>query len=188
MIEIITILAALVVLLGAAKKRPRRRSTGFTAISVTVTLALSTLATDTVIKVNVFTTDFAENFYAISAEGVWTMRENVAGETPIQFGFAHSDYSVAEIAEKLVSDEANIRGDKVAQEQSRRQVRLAGAIADSAATDMMLNNGTPVKTPLRMKIGNDFNLAMWARNRSGSNLTGNTRVQFTGKIFGRYTS
>ncbi len=186
MIEILLLLAMVAVSQPLLARKKQRYAPGFAAITFTVTLTLSTLAADTVIAVDIFTSDFEENFYAMSVKGQWQMRGNTLGETPIEVGFNHSDYTVGEIAEKLVADEANVRGNKIAQEQSRRQVRPAGTFGSATETDEALNDGKPMKTPLRFTVGNGFNLQIYARNRSGATLTTGAAVQLTGTVYGRY--
>ncbi len=179
----------LCILIMAARKggRKRRRySPGFKAIGFTVNITLATTGADVVVSQSIFTNAFEENFYAMSCKAQWSYRDGTIGEGPVEVGYAHSDYTVAEIAEKLVADEANVRGNKIATEQSRRQVRPAGVFPAQFA-DQVLNDGRPIKTALRFTVGNGFNLAVYARNRSGAALTTGGFISITGVLYGRYT-
>lgn len=170
----------------ARKKYPK----GFKAIPFTVTLTLSTLAVDTVIKTDIFTNAFTEGFWCNSIKGTFAMRDATVGEQPIEAGFAHSDYTVGEIAEKLVADESNIRGNKIAVEQSQRKVRVCGSFPQLtvAGADVRMTQAD-VRYGLGFKIENGFNIVIWARNRSGANpITTGAVVQMTGTLFGRFTA
>lgn len=171
----------------AGKNHKRRYPKGFAAIPFSATISLLTLADNTVLDADVFTNDFEENFWASSFHGTWAIRNVTVGEGPIQFGLAHSDYTVAEILEKLTSDESNVRGDLVEVEQARRFVRQGGVFS-AATADEIYNEGRVSKLSLRFKIGNNFNLAMWVRNQSGATLTTGAQVVLNGKLYGRYTS
>ncbi len=171
-----------------AKKSRRRYPKGFAAIPFTATVNLLTLAADVVVKQNLFSNAFDESFWCSSVKGTWTLRDATPGEQPIEVGLAHSDYSVGEIAEKLVADEANVRGDKIANEQARRQVRRSGSFGMGSEADQVLNDGRDLKTMCKFKLTNGFNLSMWARNRSGGPLTTGSAVQLSGTLYGRWTS
>nr|AGA18413.1 hypothetical protein [uncultured marine virus] len=168
------------------KGRIRKYRSGFAAIPVTATLSVDVLAADTVAEQNIFTNDFKDNFFVTSIVGQWTKRDGVAGQGPLQLGFAHNDYTVGEIAEKLFADEMNDRGNMIAAEQGRRKVRISGSFPQIEA-DEVLFDGKPVKTTLKFGIGADGNISMWVMNRSGAATTGSCKVQFMGTVYGRYT-
>ena len=42
-----------------------------------------------------------EDIFVISVDCMWNLRGHTASETPLEFGFAHGDLSVTEIAEAL---------------------------------------------------------------------------------------
>ncbi len=170
------------------KSRKRKYPKGFAAIPFTATLPLLTTAADVVVKQNLFSNSFDEQFWCTSVKGTWQLRDSTAGQQPIEVGLAHSDYDVGEIAEKLVADEANVRGNKIAQEQSRRLIRRAGSFGMGSEADQVLNDRRNLRTGLQFKITNGFNLSMYARNRSGAPLTTGASVQLTGTLFGRWTS
>ncbi len=163
----------------------KRYPKGFAAIPVTALMSLGTLADGIVLDADIFSNDFLESFWANSFHGTWSIRNHTITEGPITVGMAHSDYTVTEILEKLVADEANNRGDMVAREQSRRKVRRVGAFG-GANTDEVLNDGKLIKLALKFKIPNTMNLAMWARNQSGASLTTGTQVLINGTLYGRY--
>ncbi len=184
----IEIMLLAIIIIGATRKGKRRRrySPGFAAISFTTAISLGTLGSDTVVTQAMFSNAFEENFYAMSCKAQWGYRNGTITEGPVEVGYAHSDYTVGEVAEKLSADESNVRGDKIANEQSRRDVRRAGMFA-GAVTDDVLNDGRGIKTALRFRIGNNFNLNVYARNRSGAVLTTGGLIIITGTLYGRYT-
>ncbi len=117
------------------------------------------------------------------------MRDATAGEQPIEIGYCHNDYSIGEVAEKLVADESNRRGDMIAREQANRKVRLIGSFPQLtvAGADVVLQGGVPIRTGMKFAIGIGSNIQIWARQRAGvANLTTGAIVQCTGTCFGRW--
>ncbi len=103
------------------------------------------------------------------------------------FGFAHSDYTAAEIEECLESITAIDRSDKIAQEQANRLVREIGTIAgvgtSVAATGVPFNQGMAVKTKLNWYMGIGDQLQLWIRNASGTVWTTGSSVTMSGNIW-----
>ncbi len=161
------ILATLIVLLGLAKRNPKRRSYRLRRVRITPELALATLGSDTALVA--LTTGAATDTYRmISAACTWALRGITGGEGPITVGFAHSDYGVTEIKECLEAFSID-EGDKVSGEQANRLVRIVGTFSSEA--DTFLNNGRPIKTRLnwRMAIGSEVNI--FAYNEDTTALT-----------------
>lgn len=131
-------------------------------------LALSTLADQTVIKADL--TDVDREQFLLSAKGVYTLAGLTEGEGPIMIGFAHGDYTTAEIAECISATGSWASADQIAQEQARRKVRIIGEFSGNE-TDEVLNDGLKVKTVLKFMLQEGQNLALWAMNRSGGSLT-----------------
>ncbi len=86
-----------------------------------------------------------------------------------EFGLAHSDYTAAEIEECLESAGSIDLGNKVAQEQANRLVRIVGMMPGLGATagGLTFNEGRPQKTKLNWKMSTGDTLNIWIRNGSG---------------------
>lgn len=166
------------------RKRSYRKRKPFTWIPVNAQISLGALADDTVLKGTIST--LTEDFYIAGAKGIWTMREHTAAEGPITVGFGHSDYSVAEIEEKLDAG-GSFTGPaaKIEGEQARRLVRIAGMFT-GLSTDEVLGDGLPANTKLNFVIQDGKGLDIWAYNQSGGPLTSGTVVRFTGHVYGRW--
>ncbi len=159
---------------------------GMSAARATITrflqsnLGLTTLASSSVastILCNAFDTDVRVS----SINATWNRRGGTAGEGPIYFGVAHSDYTDAEIEEylELASDVGIL--DPVDNEKANRMIRFIGSFS-GAGTDESLNDGNPVKTKLNWPVGDAKQLNMWAYNRSGGALTTGCVVEVGGQI------
>ncbi len=167
--------------------RKRNRSRNFVAIPVTAAIPLGTLGNDVVIKGSLLGT-LLEDLFVISADLTWTLRDITIGETPIQVGIAHDDYTIAEILENL-----NVSmlgpGTKIEQEQTRRLIRQVGMFIGTQATTggISLNDGRPIRTKMKFVCQSGKDLAAWARNTSGvSNLATGAVVQIHGKVYGKW--
>lgn len=124
-------------------------------------------------------------YRAMSLNGTWSLKGATAGEGPIVIGFAHSDYSVTEIKEAIEIQNSINLGDKVAQEQANRLVRIVGTFpsAQVAAEDVVLNDGRPMKTRLNWAIPIGKAVNIFAYNDSGATLTTGAIVDFNGDLW-----
>ncbi len=163
------------------KSKGRRQS--LAVINVSESLALLTLADDAVLGVD--TDPFGREFYAISADLYWGVRNHTAGEGPIIVGIAHNDYTDVEVAENLNLTGMEDPGDQIAKEQGRRLVRRAGQFAGQT-TDEVLNDGKPMRVRIGFVITDGFSLAFWAQNKNGGSLTTGAVLEISGKIYGRW--
>ncbi len=168
-----------------AGKKGRGRDGNFRAIDASATLALLALASGIVVK-NDLTEASDAAYYAVSCDLRWSTRDMTAAEGPIVVGVAHDDLTVTEIKEALESKAAISRGDIVANEKRRRPVRRAGMFA-VALTDEVLNDGRPIRLPLKMRIPIGVKLAFFAYNKSGAALTTGGEIVVDGPIFIRYS-
>ncbi len=164
--------------------RKRRNRKGFTALPFSISLALLTLADETILATQLLGGVFIEDFFCISVDGQWGLRGLTAGEGPIDVGYSHDDYSVAELKENLTANLLD-PDNKIVQEQSRRLVRRAGIFNGVAATEV-LNDGKAIRTKLRFMVGNDHAIQFWVRNRSGANLTTGALIELNGTLYGRW--
>ncbi len=167
----------------AKKRRPRRRN-NFVAIPFETTITLGALVDNVVVVADLFASDLAEDFYAISVDASWAMFENTSTENPIGVGFTHNDLSVSEIAENLTA-EVTDPSDIIARERSRRPVRKVGQFA-GPDPEQSLNHGDQIRTTLKFMIGNGHQLAAYAVNRSNATLTTGTLISVLGTVYGRW--
>ncbi len=161
------ILVLVLTMLMLAKRTPKRRF-NLRRVRVTPELALGTLATDTAV-VNALTVVAPSSYRAISCKATWSLIGLTAGEGPITVGYAHDDYSVTEIKECLEAAASIDPGNKIAQEQSNRLIRIVGTLSES---NVDLNEGKPIKTRLNWLIGVGHAINMFAYNEgTAANLT-----------------
>ncbi len=152
-----------------AKAKPRRRRAMGTYIrgNITLDLTLGTLAArtavlsafqDTVVN-RTFISSIVATITLSNATGV----DNVG---PILFGYAHSDYTGAEIEEYIELVTSWDAGDKVSQEIGSRLVRRVGTIETPAlSTDSrVFNDGRPIKTKLNWMIQPGQTIDFWVYN------------------------
>ncbi len=165
------------------RRRRYKRDPNFVAIEFSDALALGALADNTVKNVAVGPA-FAEDIRIKSVDCLWTLRDATPGEGPITVGFAHSDYSITEIAEAL-NVAFTSQGSKIEKEQASRLVRKVGTFPVLAA-DEVLNNGVPIRTRLNWLINDGFELDAFAINRSGAIMTTGAIVTLPGTIYGTW--
>ncbi len=118
-------------------------------------------------------------FHLVTCESTWSINNysNDPLDGPVLVGYAHSDYTDAEIAEALDTVVLS-PGNKIEQEKNRRLVRVVGTMAalGSATTvvgNMELNDGKPIKTKLNWTINEGDSVNMFAFNQgSATILTG----------------
>ncbi len=92
---------------------------------------------------------------------------------PILCGFAHADYTDAEIEEVLEVVDSWNRSNKIDLERSRRLVRQIGVFEPNAAdplAPMALNDGKPIKTKINWTMQSGQTLRFWCYNLGTSAL------------------
>ncbi len=158
------------------KKGSSRRRFTLRKVRVSPRQALTTLASN--IAVTGALTAAADGAYRLmSVKGSWGITELAATEGPITVGYAHSDYSVTEIKECLEAAAAISIGDKVAQEQANRLVRVVGVLNGG---DDQLNDGKPISTKLNWLISIGDNVNIFAYNDGSDALTTGANVTLMG--------
>ncbi len=106
-----------------------------------------------------------------SIVAAWSLDNITAGQGPLTFGVAHSDYTDAEIQEVIDNAGSWDTGNKISQEQAKRLVRVIGDFASpagSGAGDLEFNDGRVIKTKLNWMLATGDTLKMWVHNRSGA--------------------
>ncbi len=170
-------------------KRKRSRSSGrnFVAIPFAGSLALGTLADDSVISVQITVGEFTDDLFVMSTDIRFGVNGHTGGEGPILLGLSHSDYTVAEIIE-AIDVELLGKGDKIEQERARRLVRKLGIYDVGATTEAVTISKDEIgkRHKLKWPIGIGNSIDLWARNKSGASLTTGQIVSFTGTLYGRW--
>ncbi len=146
---------------------------GYMKGNIDENLLLGTLASKALVS-DTFDESVIERTLVSSVVAAWVLDGMVAGQGPILFGVAHSDYSDAEIEAVLETTGSWNAGDKVAQEIGKRLVRVIGEFVGQQGTgtdDIRFNDGKPVKTKLNWMLETGQTLKMWAYNVSAAALS-----------------
>ncbi len=160
--------------------KPRRRKFNLREVRATPAFDLLTLGAVTVKGGNI--TGAGVRFYrAMIAKFTWDLGGFTAGEGPITVGYAHSDYSTTEIKEAIEVITSIDLGDKIAQEQANRLVRIVGTFRAEANSD--LNSGKPISTKLNWGIAVGDSVFVWAYNDSTTQLTTGGHVNLNGSLW-----
>ncbi len=163
----------------AKHKRRRSRRFSLRPVRITPTLPLLTLAAVTGLTVT--TTGASANRYrCISVKGTWSLTDLTANDGPVTVGYAHSDYSVAQIKEFLESSNSIDQGDKRAQEFANRLVRVVGTLNEVRES---LNDGQPITTKLNWLIGIGDAVNLFAFNENAGPLTTGAIVDLVGTMW-----
>lgn len=125
-----------------------------------------------------------EDMFFISADVTVAMSGHTTNEGPIAVIIANSDYTAAEILEWWEATNEWDTGNKIAQEHARRQCRLVG-ILPGLSTNESLNDGKPVRVPLRWPMVETKTLATACVNLDNAALTTGTQVSFAGQVYAR---
>lgn len=157
----------------------RRRNPNFGIIRVQNSVALGTLADNTVIKITLAAV--TQEMRAISADLLWAIRGGTAGDGPVLLGVAHGDYTVTEIKERIEVDVTS-QGTKIEQEQARRAIRDVGYMTDLGDGEQF-NNGLIKRTKMGFNIEDGQNVAGFVYNQFGAPLNTGAVLEVTGKIY-----
>ncbi len=152
-------------------KKPQRRSRRFNLRKVRVSpvIVLSTLGANLALSAAV--TGAADGAYrVISMKTAWDLVGLTALDGPILVGYAHSDYTDVEIEECIEASAAISVGNKIAQEQANRLVRIVGSLNEASSDE--LNDGLPVTTKLNWLIPIGDNVNIFAYNDGQAMTTG----------------
>ncbi len=174
MLEILLLVAVLLLAKTPKRGRGRRSMSNYVKGNVDEELALGGLAASTLISVD-FDETMIEAGRITSVVASWALSDWTAGagDGPITFGLAHSDYSDAEIEQVIEASGSWDTGDKVAQEVNSRLVRIIGTFrSDTLSTTRMVvfNEGKMIKTKLNWKMTTGDTLSVWAFNNGSSAL------------------
>ncbi len=150
-----------------------RNMKGYLKGNIDELLQLGTLGATTLISTD-FDESPEEKTFISSIVATYALDGLVAGQGPILFGIAHSDYTSAEIEAVIENTGSWDAGSKVEQEVAKRLVRIIGTFVGKQGTgtnDVQFNDGVPVKTKLNWTLNTGDTLKMWAYNISGAALS-----------------
>ncbi len=168
----------------AKKRGGSRRKFNLRMVRTSPTLALGALVSNTAITTGL--TGVADGAYrAVTVKMTWSLRELSADQGPITFGYAHSDYTVGEIKECIEAAAAISVGNKVAQEQANRLVRVIGSFQPVDTGEAEFNDGKPVSTKLNWLIPIGDEVDIFAYNDDTGDLTTGGRISATGQMWVR---
>ncbi len=170
----IEILLVVLFLIGLAK-RPKKSFRAYLRGNIQQTLALSTLAANTLISVNV-SGNVTEPAWCSSVRLTWSLAQFTQGvdEGPVTVGVAHSDYTSAEIEQTIENSGSWEQGDLIAKEQSSRKIRIVGTFSqfsESESGALVLNDGKPITTKCGWKLSESQTVKFWAYNEGAQALT-----------------
>ncbi len=153
--------------------KPKRRMGRYIRGVIDEDLDLGTLAAQTLVG-DTWDESANQRMLISSIVANYSLDGLVAGQGPIIFGVAHSDYTDAEIEVVIEAVGSWDEGNKVSQEQAKRLVRQIGQFVgelDTGTDDIQFNDGKPVKTKLNWILNTGDTLKMWAYNVSTAALT-----------------
>lgn len=136
--------------------------------------AVGALATQVVI-LSPFSETVSETMRVSSVVATWALEGHTAGEGPLIFGVSHSDYTAAEVQEYLDVVDSWAVSDLIAQEVSRRKIRVVGSF-DGNAVSEKFNDGRPVKTKLNWRLATNQTLEIFILNKDDDQLTTGSAV------------
>lgn len=164
--------------------RKRRSYKNGAVVPVSADIALLTLGDNTVILSGDSPT-LTQDMWVNAIDVYGEIRNMTPGEGPIEYGFADSTLTVAEILEHLDAQPTGPQ-DIPAVEHARRRVRSFGVIRGNIEDDLVGNgNKRRVKIKWLVPAGQQLPL-FWARNRSGAALTTGAIALAKYKVFGNW--
>lgn len=166
------------------KKQTGKNRKNFVAIPFEGLITLGTLGSNTVLAVPLLGSVFGEDIFIVSVDVLASIRGLTTTEGPLVLGLAHSNLTVAEVAEALAA-EVTDPDDFIARERARRPVRRFGLFNDGSA-NQVINDGKMLRVPVRFSVGDNHDLDIFVMNRSGATLTTGAIIPFQGTIFGRW--
>lgn len=166
---------------GGTRGRYTGRRTKLLKGQINEALVLGTLAANTLVGVN-FDEAVSDRSFLLSMEAIWSLRDATSLEGGVMVGIAHNDYTDAEIEETIEATGSWDEGDLVQQERAKRKIRRIGTFG-GLASDLVLNDGKPIKTKLMFSISEGQTLKLWAYNLTGAALTTGSVVHAEGHVW-----
>ncbi len=126
---------------------------------------LSALAANVAITAAMFGAPAGRPYRMISCNGTWSLEAMDINDGPLVVGFAHGDYTATEIKECIEAAGSINVGNKIEQERANRLVRIVATFGQPGVdqSDVMLNDGKPIKTRLNwlIPLGITFNIFVY---------------------------
>lgn len=166
-------------------KHNYRRKTRLIKGVVDEALVLGTLAATTLIG-GAYDDSVTDRAFLISHDAIWFLRGGSALEGGVLVGFAHSDYSDAEIEAFIENQGSWDEGDLIGQEIGKRKIRIVGQFP-GLGEDQVLKNGVSIKTPCKFILNSGDSLRLWAYNLTGAALTTGAILTNSGHVWLRPT-
>lgn len=163
---------------GKKRKRGFIRVLPFTQTIVADNLAASTLVSGT------FTQTVVDDMYLVSVDIICSYRAGAAPSGPVMVGLAHSDYSDAEIEAWVELTDSWDTSNLTEQEIRRRKIRRIGTFAGASVSET-LNDGKPIRVPLRFRVEESKTLKFWVFNQSGAALNADFECPISGQVYAK---
>jgi len=180
-LEIALIVAALLVLAMAKRRRARRNRRDFAVMKFDAVIPMSTAADNAILTQALQT--LAQDFDVKSIDVMVSLTDLTAGEGPIEVGWAQSVLTGTQILECLDAQPTS-QLDVTANEQQKRRVRAFGLLSEANGE---LNEGRPFRSRMSLHCPNGVALAdVWAVNRGGAQLTTGAQLHFHGNLYGHW--
>ncbi len=160
-----------------AKKPSKRRGGRLIKGHIDIDAVLDTLAGATGILDPTDVVD--DRSFLLSVEATYTLNNLTAGQGPLDVYLAHSDYTLAEVEEFIELQTGWGDADEISKEIGRRRIRHVGAFS-GVANEEVMNDGKPIKTPIRFVVNEGQGLNVVTYNDSGSILTTGAAVRIKG--------
>lgn len=148
-------------------KHGRRKFRRYLRGAIDHRLDLGTLAAGVVIGSNLADT-LEESAFVSSVNCAYSIDQLASGADigPILFGWAHSDYTDAEIEAWVENSGAWSQGDKVAQEIARRKIKQVGVFRQATSTNTwgLFNDGVTSSKKLGWLLISGQTLKFWCYN------------------------
>lgn len=145
-------------------------------------MALSTLASETVLTQECLA--LSDDVFLLSADLMVSLYGHTSGEGPLLVGLANDLYSVTEVKEAINAAPTK-RSDVIQLEHQRRKVRKIGLFHGNN-TEEVLNDGKPIRVPIKFGLGASDDLNMFVMNMSGAALTTGSFVRLVGQAYGKW--
>ncbi len=175
----------------ARKKSYRNssRNSNFKAVRFNGQLAAGALATLDLVSGNFITaSDSAYRLKSIDFNAAWVDITDVI-DGGMLFGIAHGDYTAAEIEEAIEASNSIDRGNKIANEQANRLVRVLGNFGSQGTVlgDINFNDGVVKRVKLNWPIEIGQVVSMWIYNSTADAWTTGSLLSLIGQAFIQYT-
>ncbi len=148
-------------------RKPRRKFRRYIRGNIDERQALATLAAATGVK-NSIDDSVDDSTWASSVEALWSVTGITDGDNigPIMVGYAHSDYTLAEIEEWIERSVSWSEANLIEREISQRKIKRIGMFRnpDTPGQAALLNEGRMVKTKLGWVLNEGQTIALWYYN------------------------